>query len=250
MEFDKLLATGRHNKVYKMGDYAVKVFNKGYPKQDVLNEALIAARVEETGLNIPKIHEVKVIDGQWAIVMDCIEGKTLGRLIEENPGETDKYIKMMVELQQEMHKKECAFLGKLKDKMYSRINNLTVIDNTKKYELLTRLDGAPKHKKLCHGDFTTQNIILSDKDEKLYIIDWNHATLGNASADVARTYLWLCIYNKDIADIYMKEFCEQTKTDITYVQRWLPVVAAARLYYDIPEEKELISKWIDVVEYE
>jgi len=27
-------------------------------------------------------------------------------------------------------------------------------------------------------------------------------------------------------------------------------VAAARLYYDIEEEKELIMKWIDVVEYE
>lgn len=250
MEFDKLLASGKNNKVYKMGDYAVKVFNEGYPKQDVLNEALIASRVECTGLNIPKIQEVKVIDGQWAIVMDCIEGKTLGKLMEENPEEKDKYIELMVKLQMEMHKMECPFLGKLKDKMYSRINNLTIIDDTKKYELLTRLDSAPKHKKLCHGDFTTQNIIISDKDNLPYIIDWNHATVGNASADVARTYLWLNIYHKDIAEKYMSKFCELSKTDITYVQKWLPVVAAARLYYDIPEEKELIMKWIDVVEYE
>jgi len=250
MEFDKMIASAKNNKVYKLGDLAVKVFNEGYPKQDVLNEALIASRVEGTGLNIPRIHEVKLIDGKWSIVMDCIEGKTIGRLIEENPEKANEYMDLMVSLQIEMHAKDCPMLGRLKDKMNSRINNLECIDETRKYELLTRLDSAPKHHKLCHGDFTTQNIIISEKDNKPYIIDWNHATVGNASADVARTYLWLSIYNKNLAEVYLDKFCEKSKTDKSYVQRWLPVVAAARLYYDIEEEKELIMKWIDVVEYE
>ncbi len=247
MKLEKLIAKGSNNEVYRSGDLAVKVFGNDYPKADVLSEALIAARVEETGINIPNVKEVTVIDGKWAIAMDYIDGKTLADSMKEDPANMEKYVDQMVDIQLDMHSKKCPMLGKLKDKLYSRIDSLD-IEETKKYELLTRLDSAPKHKKLCHGDFNPQNIIISGG--KPYIIDWNHATRGNASADVARTYLWLCLYMPDIADMYMNKFCEKSKTDKTYVQRWLPVVAAARLTKHIPEEQELISKWIDVVEYE
>lgn len=247
MKLENLIATGTNNEVYKNGDMAVKVFGKNYPKADVLNEALIASRVEETGINMPKIREISVIDGRWAIAMDYIEGKTLADYMKEDSANIDKYIEQMVDIQLDMHSKKCPTLGKLKDKLYGRIDSLD-IEAAKKYELLTRLDSAPKHKKLCHGDFNPQNIIISG--DKPYIIDWNHATTGNASADVARSYLWLCIYMPEIADKYMDKFCEKSGTDKKYVQRWLPVVAAARLSKHIPEEKELIEKWIDVVEYE
>ena len=247
MKLENLIAKGTNNEVYKSGDMAVKVFGENYPKADVLNEALIASRVEETGINMPKIKEVSVIDGKWAIAMDYIEGKTLADYMKEDSANIDKYIEQMVDIQLDMHSKKCPMLGKLKDKLYGRIDSLD-IEATKKYELLTRLDSAPKHKKLCHGDFNPQNIIISDG--KPYIIDWNHATRGNASADVARSYLWLCLYMPEIADKYMDKFCEKSGTDKKYVQRWLPVVAAARLSKHIPEEKDLIEKWIDVVEYE
>lgn len=247
MKLEKLIAKGANKEVYKSGNMAVKVFGDNYPKADVLNEALIASRVEETGINMPKVKEVSVIDGKWAIAMDYIEGKTLADYMKDDPANIDKYIDQMVDIQLDMHAKKCPMLGKLKDKLYGRIDSLD-IEATKKYELLTRLDSAPKHKKLCHGDFNPQNIIISE--DKPYIIDWNHATRGNASADVARTYLWLCLYMPEIADKYMDKFCQKSGTDKTYVQRWLPVVAAARLSKHIPEEKDLIEKWIDVVEYE
>ena len=60
------------------------------------------------------------------------------------------------------------------------------LDENLRYELLTRLDGMPKHTKLCHGDFCPSNIIVGD-DGKWYLVDWVHASQGNASADVART---------------------------------------------------------------
>ncbi len=250
MELEKKVAEGKNNVVYQSGDIAIKVFNDKYPKADVLSEALITAQIEDIGLNIPKIKEVSVIDGKWAIAMDYISGKTIEQLMKENPDKKDEYMEMLVDLQIEMHSKTCQILKKLRDKLNGRIKGLDVIDGTKKYELLTILDGTPKNTKLCHGDFTPQNVIISDKDGKPYIIDWNHATIGNASADVARSYLWLSLYMPDMADKYMKMFCAKTDTDKVYVQKWLPVVAAARLYNNIPEEKDLIMKWIDVVEYE
>ena len=68
MKLDRIIAVRNNKTVYRDGELCMKVFDTNYSKADVLNEALNQARVEETGLNIPKIHEVTVIDGKWTIV--------------------------------------------------------------------------------------------------------------------------------------------------------------------------------------
>ncbi len=84
----------------------------------------------------------------------------------------------------------------------------------------------------------------------MYVIDWVHATQGNASADTARTYLLFALEDQKLADYYLDVFCKKSKTEKCYVQTWLPIVAAAQLSKNKPEEKELLMKWLDVVEYE
>lgn len=248
MKLENLISKGTNASVYRNGNTAIKVFNKDFPKTEVLNEALNTSRVEETGLAIPSISEVSIIDGQWAITMNFIEGKTMYQLMKENPDKLQSYIEQMVDLQLEIHSKRSPLLNKLKDKMVRQINSLDSIDNIKKYDLLTRLDGMPKHTKVCHGDFSPKNIIVSG--DKLYVLDWVHASQGNASADTARTYLLLSLDNPKAADIYLDLFCKKSKTDKCYVQTWLPIVAAAQLTKNRPEEKELLMKWLDVVDYD
>lgn len=85
MKLDTVLAKRENKVVYKDGALAAKVFDECYSKSDILNEALNQARVEETGLNIPKIEEVTKIDGKWAIISTFIEGKTLAELMAEHP---------------------------------------------------------------------------------------------------------------------------------------------------------------------
>lgn len=249
MELDRIIAVRNNKTVYRDGELCIKVFNKDFSKSDILNEALNQARVEETGLNIPKIREVTSIDGKWAIVSDYIEGKTLARLMEENPGQKKEYIKKMVEIQMQMHEKECRFLNKLKDKMSMKIG-MTDLSATVKYDLQTRLCGMPKHNKLCHGDFNPSNIIIAE-DGNAYIIDWSHATIGNASADAARTYLlfWL---DGDIngANEYLKTFCDMTDTAMQYVQLWMPIVAASQTVKGNEKEREFLHSWINVVDYQ
>ena len=194
MKFDKIIAIRKNKTIYKDGDNCVKLFNSDFSKIDVLNEALNQARVETTGLNVPKIKEVTMIDGQWAIVSEYIEGKTLAQLLEENPDKKQEYLEMFVDLQLEVLSKRCALLSKLKDKMKNKIAQ-TTLDETTKYDLCSRLDGTPRHVKLCHGDFNMTNIIITEQGEK-YILDWSHVTQGNASADAARTYLLYCLNNK------------------------------------------------------
>ncbi len=249
MKLDRIIAVRTGKTIYRNGDDCVKVFDKDYSKADVLNEALNQARVEETGLNIPKIKEVTMIDGKWAIVSEFIQGKTLARMMEESPEKKDEYLELLVDLQMSVHKKESPLLTKLKDKMNRKIS-ISELDATARYELHTRLEGMPKHKKLCHGDFNPSNIIITD-DGLPYIIDWAHATQGNASADVARTYLlfWL---NGDIdgAKKYLDIFCKKSNTAKQYVQKWMPIVAASQSVKGNEKERQFLLSWVDVVDYE
>ena len=249
MKLDRVIAVRNNKTVYHDGDRCIKVFNAEYSKADVLNEALNQARIEQTGLNIPRVLEVTMIDGKWAIVSDFIKGKTLSQLIKENPDKKGEYIELLVDIQMEVHKKTSPLLNKLKDKMNRKISE-TELDATTRYDLHTRLEAMPKHNKVCHGDFNPSNIIITE-DGIPYIIDWSHATQGNASADVARTYLlfWL---NGDIdgAELYLNTFCRKSDTAKQYVQKWMPIVAASQSVKGNQKEREFLMSWVDVVDYQ
>ena len=234
--------------VYRDGDTAVKVFDSEYAKYDILNEALNHARVENIGINVPKLLEVKTIDGKWAIVYEFIEGKTLGQLMEENPEKQDEYLEMFVDLQMAVHKCTCPMLTKIQDKMARKICEAD-FDATTRYELHTRLASMPKHTKVCHGDFNPYNIIVKN-DGTPFIIDWSHVTQGNASADVARTYLLFNLHNKtELADKYLSLFCQKSDTAKQYIQQWMPIVAASQSVKGRKEERDFLMSWVNVVEY-
>ena len=249
MNLDRVIAVRNNKTIYRDGDRCVKVFNTEYSKADVLNEALNQARIEQTGLNIPKVLEVTMVDGKWAIVSEYIKGKTLAQLMEEDPDNKAKYIELLVDLQMSVHAKTCSLLNKLKDKMMRKIAE-TDFDATTRYDLHTRLEGMPKHNKVCHGDFNPSNVIITE-DGTPYILDWSHATQGNASADVARTYLlfWL---NGDIdgAELYLNVFCKKSDTAKQYVQKWMPIVAASQSVKGNEHEREFLASWVGVVDYQ
>lgn len=237
--------------VYRDGDKTIKLFVENYSKADILNEALNQARVEEgTDLNVPKLIEISRIDNRWALVFEHVEGTTLEKLMEENPERMDEYLNKFVDVQLNILSKSVPLLNRIKDKYKRKINNLGNIHENIRYELLQRLDGMKNHAKLCHGDFNPSNIIVKE-DGSIAVIDWAHVTVGNASADAAQTYLLFTLEGKeDIAKKYLELFVAKSGIDKSYIQRWLPIVAAVRKEKAGKEEEKILDKWIDVVDYE
>ncbi len=249
MKLDNVIAQRTSKTIYRDGEKIAKVFDENFSVADILNEALNLARVSETGLNTPIVEEVTKVDGKWAIVTNYTEGKTLQTLMDENPDKLEEYMDLFVDLQLQIQSKTSPLLTKLKDKMNRKISQ-SGLDATIRYELHTRLESMPKHTKLCHGDFNPSNIIIKE-DGTAFILDWSHATQGNASADAARSYLLFSLAgNQEIADMYMSKFCKKSDTAKQYVQKWLPIVAASQLVKGKEEEKDFLTRWVNVVEYE
>ncbi|MGN1202620.1 MAG: phosphotransferase, partial [Eubacterium sp.] len=226
-----------------------KEFDDTFSKAEVLNEALNTARVEETGLKIPKLLDVRKTDTGWAITREYIEGKTLSELMKENPDKFDEYLEKFVDLQLEIHSKKAPHLNKIKDKMHAKIS-ASDYEATLRYDLHNRLEGMKKHTKVLHGDYCPANVIVTENGD-FYIIDWAHATQGNASADAARTYLIFNLQNrKDVAEKYLDLFCKKADIPKQLVQQWMPIVACSQSTKHIPGEKELLDSWVNVFDFQ
>ena len=246
MNLDNVIATRKHKKVYVDGDNCIKLFDKDYSISEILNEALNQARVQETRLNIPNIRAVTMIDGKWAIVSDYIKGTTLDKLMEQHPDKEDEYLEKFVNLQMEIHTKRCPLLTKLVDKMNRKITE-TDLRATLRFDLHARIESMPRSKKLCHGDYNPSNVIVTD-DGTMYVLDWSHATQGNASADVARTYLLFKLKKQDErAEKYLDMFCSKSGTSKAYVKSWMPIVAASQSVKHHEEERDFLMSWVNVI---
>ncbi|MCL2099753.1 MAG: phosphotransferase [Oscillospiraceae bacterium] len=244
-----IIAERANKTIYRLKNHTIKLMDEEYSAYDALNEAMNLAVVHDAGYRVPVLHEVTKIKNRWAIIFDYIEGKPLQQMMDETPEQTDEYFERFVDIQIEMHTYTADRLKYLTDKMHKKIS-LSGLDATARYELHTRLDGLPKHKKLCHGDLTPGNVIITPSGEA-YVIDWSHATQGNASADAARTYLrYKLAGNDDSAEKYMDLFCKKSGTPRQYVQKWLAIVASSQLVKNKPEERALLLKWANIIDFE
>ena len=147
-----------------------------------------------------------------------------------------------------MHSKQSTQLRKLHNKMEDKIEKLNLSDSVK-FDLKSKLAGLKKHNKVLHGDYQLSNVIVS-KNGEVYIVDWAHASQGNASADAAMSYLLMKLSGKEgLAEKYLELFCSTTKTDKRYVQTWIPIVAASHLEKYQGAEREMLETFVNVAEY-
>ena len=229
--------------IYSEDDRFYKVFDEGKSVSDVLNEALNLTRVEETGIKIPNFVELSSINGRWALITKNIKGKNMQELLEENPDKEDELLERFVDIQIDIQNKKCPLLSRHRDKMNRKISQ-TDLSATLRYDLHNRIEAMPRHLDLCHGDYNPSNVVISEDDEA-YIVDWSHATQGNAEADAARTFLLFLLEDKrKRAGKYLTLFCEKRGCNYKEVLSWLPILAASQSVKGFKDESEFLHSLI------
>ncbi|SDK04487.1 phosphotransferase family protein [Sediminibacillus albus] len=238
MDLDHQLAIGNTAKIYLSENRIIKLFKDYLPETESLYEANKQKYAHSIGLPVPKIFDVTKIDGKQAIIMEYIKGKTLGDLLSENLDQAEYYINISVEVQQKIHLVVADQLEPMTEKLSHQIESAYYLDKKHKDSLLKKLNSMTFEKRLCHGDFHLYNLIMNDD---VSIIDWVDSSSGDIRADVYRTYLLYLHSSVELAEMYLRIYCEKSGLSKGEVLQWAPIIAGARLSENMsPDNAEFL----------
>ena len=246
MNLGQPLAAGNTAVIYRLDDKIVKVFKEGFSKTESVYEAKKQASAYECGLDVPEILNVIEINGRQMIIMEYIEGATLGERLLGDMGQADYYIDIFVREQQAIHQVSVqeTSIEWMTDKLSRQINSSDHLPEMMKELLLKRLNSLEYEPRLCHGDFHPFNVIINK--ERLTIIDWADSSLGDIRADVYRSFLLLSQSSVNIAQKYLRRYCHLSGLSQEEVFKWAPIIAGARLSEEIRlEDMKSLRKIID-----
>jgi aminoglycoside phosphotransferase (APT) family kinase protein len=221
------IAKGNTAKIYLIENRIVKVYNDHLAETESSYEANKQKYAYSCGLSVPKILDVTKIDGKQAIIMEYIQGRTIGDMLSENMEQAEYYMNISVDIQQTIHKITADSLEPMTEKLRRQIDSAPNLDIRQKSDLIRKLDAMTFEKRLCHGDFHLFNLILSDS--KVTIIDWVDSSAGDIRADIYRTYLLYSQYSVELADMYLHLYCERSGLSKHEIFQWAPIIAGARL---------------------
>ncbi|MCM3736994.1 aminoglycoside phosphotransferase family protein [Bacillus cytotoxicus] len=240
------IAIGNTAKIYLCDDKIVKVFNKHFPNTESLYEAKKQEYAYSCGLHVPKVLEVREIKGRQAVIMEYVEGKTVGDLLMNNMELAEHYINICVNVQKEVHAVvvDSTLLESMSEKLHRQIESVHNLGEIQKDKLVRKLDSMVFEPRLCHGDFHPFNLIMSN--DNVNIIDWVDSSSGDIRADVYRTYLLYSQSSVELADMYLRIYCKNTGLSRDEVFEWAPIIAAARLSENVSSENiERLNKIVD-----
>ena len=243
MKLSNPIAKGNTADIYLHENKIIKVFKDYLPETESRKEANKQELAYSRGLPVPQVLDVTKIDGKQAIIMEYITGKTLGELFLENKEQEDYYLGLSVDIQRKIHSYKTDKIESMYEKLQKQIEQAPVLNITQKINLISMLQTMNVENALCHGDLHLFNLIMVG--ERITIIDWVDASSGDFRADVYRTYLLYSQYSIDLANKYVKLYCEKSGIERTELFRWAPIIAAARLSETVSTENT--KRLLDII---
>ena len=245
------IAFGNTAEIYLHENKIVKVFKDYLPHTESTYEANKQRFAYSWGLSVPKVLDVTKIDGKQAIVMEYIEGKTIGELFFANMDQAEYYLDLSIDIQREIHQIHAESFEPMSRKLRRQLEAAPYLGIIQKAELLRKLDSMTYENRLCHGDFHLLNLIMSD--DKVTIIDWVDASAGDIRADVCRTYLLYSELSAEVAELYLRLYCGKSGLSKDEILQWSPILAGARLAENVSTESaerlmEIVNQYCPSVE--
>lgn len=252
------IAQGRTAEIYAWDDrHILKLYRDWCPSDWVVYEASIARAVYEAGIPSPAPGEIVEASGRRGLIYERLDGISMVQYLHARPWTLFKHARSLAELQVQINRQSIAGLPSYKDRLNYDIRNTAYLSEELREKALTMLAALPDGQTLCHGDFHPGNILITKRGP--VVIDWMTACSGAPWADVARTTLLLTIgpkaAGKQISPIlkmavgfycraYRSRYQSLVPDPEKQMERWLPVIVAARLSEDIVPERGALLKMV------
>lgn len=238
----------------------LKLFKAGVQRGAAERELTNARVAFAAGLAAPQpFGDIVEQDGRFGIVYQRIDGSTLLEEILSQPKSIAHYAGILAELHYALHQKMVSGLPSQKERLRYSIDVAPTLTTNEKQRLQQMAEALPVDDRLCHGDFHPGNIIYRRAEEGgPMIIDWPDATVGNPLADVARTRLLLQFgWRSDsgsklfakwgakvIYHFYARRYFKLSGANARDVDKWMTILAAARLRENIEAEHEHLVRFV------
>ena len=180
------------------------------------------------GVPVPDVYEVTKVDGRYAIVMEYVPGKTLGNMIFENQPKAYNYLSLSVDTQLNIQSKNAEGFETMIEVLQRKFQYRSALNDQQRAELLNRALAIQHEKRLCHGDCHVLNMIINSENN-IIVIDWVDASAGDIRADACRSYLLYLLHAPELADLYLRLYCEKSGISQEDIFIWKPIMAGAIL---------------------
>jgi len=258
VEKGRVIGHGARADVFAWGeDKCLKLYWKGTDPAGVAGEAEATRIIHQAGLAVPECFGTITVEERPGILFEWIKGPAMGAVLLRHPWLAGRLARLMAELHAAMHEIVVPDIYPAQRPGLVRcISAAGQLSGEVKEAVLRALATLPDDNRLCHTDLHPGNILMGPGGP--VIIDWQSPRRGSAVADVARTVLLLrgtvrhikqplargavSLLTPVFLQAYLRRYGQLRPLPRREIERWLPVLAAARLAEDIePEEESLVS---------
>jgi Ser/Thr protein kinase RdoA (MazF antagonist) len=258
----ELLGQGTSGQVYRYGtDTVIKLFYPEIPAENIGFEARITKHVHDAGLPAAKVYDVIDYNGRTGIIYQDLAGVALLRILGHQVHRMFYWADVLAKIHTSIH--NCPLPSELpnqKSLLADWIVAANGLTTPVKDKVLKYLDTLPHGTKLCHNDLHPDNIVMTKAG--LIVIDWTCTRVGDPLADVAYSMLviqigevphdtkgqgGIALGRLTYSWLYARDYLKMNGGQMKDVTRWRLPLAAARLIYKFPKEKQ---PCIDIVNRE
>lgn len=233
----KRIGIGNTADVYEWEEgKVIKLFKEGFPNGAVENEYRNALAVAGYDFDKPEVFGRAEWEGRQGIIYERLDGITLLDWLISG-GDLEECGRILAAEHKKIWKNRISGVRVHKNILKVNIEQAYELEQEMRDRLLVTLSGLPDGDNLCHGDYHPGNILLHQ--DKKVIIDWMNICSGHPYSDIARTIYLIEMtpmpehvdpdeftkLRRTITDTYLSEL----SVDREVINRWMPVIAAARL---------------------
>jgi uncharacterized protein (TIGR02172 family) len=250
----KPIAEGRTAEVYEWQEGTIlKLYHTWCPSYWVEYESKVAHAVVAAGIPTPAAGELVEVNGRRGIIFERVTGISMLQDMNARPWHVFKHARSLAALQARINQLTIPGLNSCKEGLAHAIAYAPHLEEPWREKILDLLASLPDGDKVCHGDFHPGNIMLTEKGA--VVIDWMTVSMGNPLADFARTSMLLTVGPKGAGNqispvvanfiklfyqSYARHYLQRMPDTNNERDKWLAVIAAARLAEQIEPEGEAL----------
>jgi len=253
------IAQGRTAEIFVWDDgHILKLYRDWCPPDWADYEARIARAITEAGIPSPAVGDIIEVNGRRGLIYERLEGISMLQDMNAHPWMLLQHARSLAELHVKINQQSITGVPAYKDRLNQAIRNTPHLSEALRTKALAMLDILPNGQNVCHGDYHPGNVIITKNGP--IVIDWMTASVGDPWADVARTSLLLSIGAKGAGkqvspmiriaiklyyQAYLNRYRMLNADQENERNRWMTVVAAARLNEDIIPERGALIKMVE-----